>query len=429
MRINHHAHFLADPVVWAMGQSVPMANLTPEGDKGWLDLGNGTFFSDMNPVNELSMPPPYIQVWRPEKDPNLSQPFQILETIQLEEKLRPLCHNPVPRVKEFAESILDELIEAKILPGREVFISPFTQRPRLEYHDRIATAFCDYLATTPSLRYTSTLRRERKDVDPVEDFLFHTRSGHCERFASALALLLRSQGIPAVLMLGFKGCDKTDEPGKYVVREAHAHAWVAALIQHYQSRGFGRHPLSCWRSLDPEPVYDTVGAEKNQRSDSLLSWLQSRFRTYIANFNAEDRRRALAELADRFTRTDTLAGIAAVVVAVLLACAWLRRRRSRPIDRVSPNSPQNVWFNRLVSAVRVYGFNPQTGETPLEFAKRMRRTLRSRPATRDVANVPVSWAEAYYETRFGDVPLEPSRLVELESRLAELTRALSVAGA
>ena len=67
-------------------------------------------------------------------------------------------------------------------------------------------------------------------IDPIEDFVANNPRGHCEYFAAALALMLRSQGIPARVVLGYR-CDEWNGPGKcYQVRQSDAHAWVEAYL-------------------------------------------------------------------------------------------------------------------------------------------------------------------------------------------------------
>ena len=67
-------------------------------------------------------------------------------------------------------------------------------------------------------------------LDPVVDFLVNRKAGHCEYFASALTLLLRSVGIPARMVNGFKGGDWNDLAQVLYVRQKHAHSWVEAYL-------------------------------------------------------------------------------------------------------------------------------------------------------------------------------------------------------
>ncbi len=65
---------------------------------------------------------------------------------------------------------------------------------------------------------------------PVSDFLFRVRRGHCEYFASATTLLLRSLGHPARLAVGFRGGDFLHSQGDYSFRGSHAHAWTEVFL-------------------------------------------------------------------------------------------------------------------------------------------------------------------------------------------------------
>ena len=81
-------------------------------------------------------------------------------------------------------------------------------------------------------QFSYTLQMDVKDraLDPVEDFLVNRKKGHCEYFASALALLLRSVDIPSRVVNGFKGGDWNELTETMNVRQKHAHSWVEAYI-------------------------------------------------------------------------------------------------------------------------------------------------------------------------------------------------------
>jgi protein-glutamine gamma-glutamyltransferase len=414
------AEFLADPIVWARDQPVPVATLTPSGKKGWMWGTDGTFYPNFDIQESNTESIRYLQVWRPEKDPDLSPAFLITES-DPDRTLQFIRNNPVPKVKEYADTVLEAMIRERKLPAD--CRDPIHLLPRREFHDRIARGFSDYLATTPNLTYTTNLRREMKNIDPIEEFLFHTRAGHCERFATALALMLRAEGIPAVLVLGFKGCEPTEEPGKYVVRQEHAHAWVAALIQVFEpaKNSENRRPLSRWRSLDPTPRGSSVAEREtvNSGTQPVLPWLRRNFRTYISEYTGEQRRRALVELVTQATRLENLAIAVAVVAGAMLLRGLfsLRRKRPTPVP-----DPQAKWFARLVKHLKTYGLTLMPGETPLEYATRATNTLQRNPKTVEVSTVPLDWVEAYYESRFGDKPISENRRATLESRLEELIR-------
>ena len=74
-----------------------------------------------------------------------------------------------------------------------------------EEWERVGRALEKHLAQSGEYGYTLDLRRQDASLDPAMDFLVNVKAGHCERFASALALMLRSQGVPSRVVVGFRG--------------------------------------------------------------------------------------------------------------------------------------------------------------------------------------------------------------------------------
>ena len=95
-----------------------------------------------------------------------------------------------------------------------------------ESDERIVRFFERYLRT--NYAYTTDRPGLAPGEDPVEAFLFAHRRGHCEYFASALAALSRAAGIEARVVTGYLTTERSDDT--FVVRNAHAHAWVEAHV-------------------------------------------------------------------------------------------------------------------------------------------------------------------------------------------------------
>ncbi len=276
------------------------------------------------------------------------------------------------------------------------------------------------------MNYTTDLRRENTDVDPVEDFLYHSKAGHCERFATALVLLLRSQGIPAVYVRGFKGCEHTGD-GRYAVKQEHAHAWVEALVSvpipEHERRAGGPTRRYHWRSLDPTPG-GAAAEETGGVWQKASSWIGTRFREYVINYTPEQRRKDLAAFGQRATRAETLVSVGALLALVVGIRAFARRRAARAAEPPPPAAPTR-WFGQLVAVLSAHGIAPGPGETPMEFARSAADALRLRPGCAPVAAVPIAWAEAYYQDRFGGAPPSDDRLAELGRDLDVLRHALN----
>src|SRR5690606_10049234 len=88
---------------------------------------------------------------------------------------------------------------------------------------------------------------------PVDSFLFETKRGHCEYFASALAVMLRTQGIAARVATGFSLGEANPITGFYEVRALDGHAWVEAYI-----------PDAGWLMLEPTPFYPLPDASSEE---------------------------------------------------------------------------------------------------------------------------------------------------------------------
>lgn len=103
-------------------------------------------------------------------------------------------------------------------------------------------------------KYKYSLKNLKKGEDPLYDFLFVSKTGNCEYFASAAAILLRINGIPTRLIAGYRGV-KYNELGKfYYVPQNFAHTWIESYIDGY------------WYRFDPTPSYSAEILEKEEKS-------------------------------------------------------------------------------------------------------------------------------------------------------------------
>ena len=164
--------------------------------------------------------------------------------------LQPGEEPPSPAQRELLLSIESEALKAQLRQLAEPVIASVTKKhpgvtieqalvmteeerapieqARLAWTEACARALESYLRDSGLFSYTLHMQVIDDTLDPVEDFLVNRRMGHCEYFASALALLLRSIDIPARMVNGFKGGDWNDLTQTMNVREKHAHSWVEA---------------------------------------------------------------------------------------------------------------------------------------------------------------------------------------------------------
>lgn len=112
--------------------------------------------------------------------------------------------------------------------------------------------------------YSLILSGGSKNTTALENFLLHSRSGHCEYFAASTILILRALGIPARYATGYLVHEFSDFENVFVVRQRHAHAWTLVYLN------------GAWRNFDTTPASWMVLEEKEARKwgglPDLWSW-------------------------------------------------------------------------------------------------------------------------------------------------------------
>ncbi|MCU0242216.1 MAG: DUF3488 and transglutaminase-like domain-containing protein, partial [Vicinamibacteria bacterium] len=149
--------------------------------------------------------------------------------------------NDPAAVEARARASDDDLELPAVIDPRMRALADELRRSAPDARGRVAETIA-YLHT--HCRYRLKVGRFRTS-DPLAEFLFEKRAGYCEYFASAAAILLRLQGVPARYVSGFSVRAANHTGGHYVVRESDAHAWIEAYLE-----GQG------WVEGDPTPPGD-----------------------------------------------------------------------------------------------------------------------------------------------------------------------------
>ena len=194
---------------------------------------------------------------------------------------------------------------------------------------------------------------------PIVDFLQRSKSGHCEYFATATALLLRAGGIPARYATGFAVSEKSDREDAYIVRTRHAHAWVRAYVN------------GAWIDIDTTPPsWLAIEAEDSgawsktwTKVSDLWSWLH--FRASQAWANSDERQ--------------WLNGALMVVFPFLLWLAWrLYRSRRTAVNNIlkqmltdSPRTGSDSGFYRIEQRLTEQGWGRRAHETAQDWLARL----------------------------------------------------------
>jgi len=159
-------------------------------------------------------------------------------------------------------------------------ISPKTQqlaeslthnvRSEQERAEKILHHFADF-------KYTLKMEND-PDKTALEHFLFDRKEGHCEYFASAMVILLRSAGVPARLVNGFVGVEWNEWGNYLIIRQNHAHSWVEAFI-----------PGKGWAVYDPTPPDPAlVSPSPLHPLAKSLDYLRMSWQRYVIRYSVHD---------------------------------------------------------------------------------------------------------------------------------------------
>lgn len=253
---------------------------------------------------------------------------------------------------------------------------------------RVATA--DSGALTLAIASSSWLQQNRRYQLPGQpgfarnlgEFLLGSGAGHCEYFATALALLLRAQDVPCRLVGGYLAHEWDAPTRTMVLRGKHAHAWVEVLDEN-----------GAWHTLDPTPAADVRDSTTPDegwfaalRHDLDACWAA------ITGFDQATRRRWLQQLVAFPTEHPLqLGGLLAAIAGIVL----VRRRRR----------PHHVSVVALQRALRAARIALQPGETPREMLARATSTTLSPKVLAQLRTAALDHEAARY--RASGAPLAP----------------------
>ncbi len=273
--------------------------------------------------------------------------------------------------------------------------------------------------------------------DPLAHFLFERKRGHCEYFASSMAVMLRTLGIPARVANGFLTGEYNDVGNDYVVRARDAHSWVEVYFP-----GYGWYPFDP-TPPDNEPRRTGIWARMNQYLDALewtwTEWvinydfihqislardLEKSSRSWVseARNSVKHARRAVIDAMKRLQ--ERIAHSAwSLLLALLLGVGALLLLRGRALfdwleetlalrggasPRFAPHQA-SLSYQRMLRLLARRGLVRQPWETPEEFARAIGRPELASPVRELTA--------LYNRARFGNLPLDTPRFVTLLNQI------------
>ena len=292
-------------------------------------------------------------------------------------------------------------------------------------------------------RFTYTLNLAGKPgEDPLAHFLFETRAGHCEYFASAMTIMLRTLGIPAREVNGFLPGEYNDLGGDYIVRASDAHSCVEVYF-----------PGNEWQVFDPTPAAPETAGNFLSRLGQYADWLQITWSEWVIGYdfahqlvlaqNLQRTSKSWSETVRDWFRMKQRASrkwmkswqfqhgaagflLPIFLVALLVALrfnlfAELVRRVRLFLQlrgaRSAQSNPQlaSRLYGELLRILARRGFLRVESQTPLEFAAAVNSPNLASPV-REFTNI-------YAHARFGGAPCNTTRLRQLLDQIRSALRA------
>ena len=317
--------------------------------------------------------------------------------------------------------------------------------------------FVHWLRDSGEFEYSLDASIKNPRIDPVEDFLFERKRGHCEYYATALALMLRAVDIPTRLVSGFKGGTLNSITRSFDVEQRHAHAWVEAYVDDE------------WITLDATPSAPRSESVESLNSGvptirDLLSVIRDIWNTHILNMNIgaqrdriyspvqdiatavwksiqgdERERESLWRSLKRFLTSpeEWISIKGGLVTFVLLSFGsgayfgtrrlvrWVRNLSIQRHEQDAANLFAVEFYERFRALCSRAGLHREQSQTHREFGAEVEAEWRGPLEAERATGVPAELTEMFYRVRFGSLPLSSSEMAEMESRLAALEHAIS----
>ena len=314
---------------------------------------------------------------------------------------------------------------AKLITSRAG--NPYDQARALESYLRNNYGYTLDLSGTPQ-------------ADPLAYFLFSRRAGHCEYFAAAMTVMMRSLGVPARYVNGFLSGEYNELGGDFIIRARDAHSWVEVFFPDYG-----------WITFDPTPPSDDNPQGLFAQLGLYWDWFQLQWNDWVINYDFF-RQFTLAQGAQRTSRRWTaqlgvqwekaraagtarlrkwrarlkavpvwIPGLLAALIGVGLCLrSKSLRERLMLVWRLEmgrgpfPVHAASLSYESMLRLLQRCGWRKRPAQTPLEFAA-------SLPPGEIVAPV-AQLTQLYMAVRFGGYQTEPSRFARLLSEIRSALR-------
>jgi hypothetical protein len=252
-----------------------------------------------------------------------------------------------------------------------------------------------------------------KRINTLDDFIFGKREGHCERFASALALLLRMHNIPTRIAIGYVAGPAGRFSDWRQIRFNDAHAWTEAW---FPDRG--------WTAFDATPG----GGGGNDIGWGLTEFMESMdlvWYSHVISFDRASQRDLMAGFMGAMMALPGVVNRNLAIFFLLMAAGfipWIYRRFRTPLlamvqSRNGRAPTADHFYARLLQILARHGYRRPANETPVEFLDRLR--AKNTACLSEIGEI----TQIFCDSRYGEQPLPPEEIARLTTLLGRIERA------
>ena len=293
-----------------------------------------------------------------------------------------------------------------------------------------AKAVENYLQT----EFGYTLEMKAKGDEPLADFLFNVREGHCEYFATAMAIMLRTQGIATRIVNGFQQGEYNETAEVFIVKQKDAHSWVEVYFP----------GENAWVPFDPTPAagrFDDSTATSGifGKFNSYLVALETFWIQYFVAYDNQEQKSLMRSVKSSFAEYQAKTSVWLNDIQYRLSDWWTEVRGDKGLQASAKAVAFGIgylvatilgiifiiWLYRKIKRLdvwqRIYNWLKFRNETTIiEFYERMQKVLASKGFTRAAHQTPLEFAfalnmpeavritEKYNRVRFGEKNLSKS---------------------
>lgn len=292
-----------------------------------------------------------------------------------------------------------------------------------------------------------TLELKASGEQPLADFLFNIREGHCEYFATAMAVMLRTQGIATRIVNGFQEGDYNETAEVYVVRQKNAHSWVEVYFP----------GENAWIPFDPTPFAGqndgTTSLGVAGKFNNYIEALETFWIQYFVSYDNQEQHSLFRSAKNSFTEYQTKISTSMNKFRQVFSDWWKEVRGDNGLAESAKAVGFSliyvvsvifgvfvlIWIYRKIIKFEIWGkvfswseFKKKT--TIVEFYEKMQNVLAAKGLTREAHQTPLEFAfalnmpeavritEKYNRVRFGKKNLSEKESREIDDWLKNLQK-------